>query len=148
MSYFIFNGNGDNVEGTISRIAENMADLNNLNIIQSTYKIIEDTSENFNLTRLGKKYPISYNNDIINYSYYPVKFNSKDQLKKTIEEQIKSIKNFIEQNSNHPDKNKWDNYASQLNNFNINSINYPFTKSLEEHFNDIGQPSFSILQLP
>ena len=59
-----------------------------------------------------------------------------------------NIQNFLNQNPNHPDKIKWSNYLSQLTNFDLNSLNYPFTKSLVEHFNDIGQPSLNILQLP
>jgi hypothetical protein len=148
MAYFIFNKNGDNVEGTLSRIAENINDLNNLNITQSVYKIIEDTLENFNLVKLEKKIALSYNNDSITYINFSPKFNSKEDLKESINEKIKNIQNFINLNPNHPDKNKWNNYISQLKNFDTNTINYPLTKSLEEHFNDIGQTSLNILQLP
>jgi len=48
MSYFIFLKNSDNIEGTIYKIAENQSDLNNINITQSDYKIIQDSQENFN----------------------------------------------------------------------------------------------------
>ena len=51
MVYFIFGKNLDNIEGTIYRIAENQSDLNNLNILQSDYKIIEDSQSNFNLVK-------------------------------------------------------------------------------------------------
>jgi len=37
---------------------------------------------------------------------------------------------------------------SDLNNLNLDSISYPLNKSLEQYFNDLGQPSFNILQLP
>ena len=49
MAYFIFTKNLDDVEGTLYRIAENQSDLNNLNIIQSNYKIIEVNEDNKNL---------------------------------------------------------------------------------------------------
>ncbi len=56
MSYFVFAKNFDNVSGTIYKIAENQSDLNNLNIILSDYKIIEDSQSNFNDFKLLNKY--------------------------------------------------------------------------------------------
>ena len=41
MSYFIFLKNLDNVSNSLYKIAENQSDLNNINIDQSQYKIIE-----------------------------------------------------------------------------------------------------------
>jgi hypothetical protein len=148
MTYFIFNKNGDNVEGTLSKIAENTNDLNNLNITQSVYKIIEDTLENFNLVKFEKKNAISYNGNTINF-IDSVNFNyNKIDLENHINMFKENIQNFLNQNPNHPDKIKWSNYLSQLTNFDLNSLSYPFEKSLVEHFNDIGQPSLNILQLP
>lgn len=148
MSYFIFNKNGDNVEGTLSRIAENITDLNNLNITQSVYKIIEDTLENFNLVKFGKKNALSYNENTINF-IDSVNFNyNKIDLEYHIKIFKENIQNFLNQNPYHPDKIKWSNYLSQLTNYDLNSLSYPFEKSLVEHFHDIGQPSLNILQLP
>lgn len=152
MAYLIFNNVGDNFQGCcLSKIAENENDLNNLNIIKSDLKIIEISSEDFNLIKLKKKFPLSYNGNIVNYAdpnnEIPKQMTSVN-MQKSIDAQIETIKQFIKQNPNHPDKNKWNSYLSQLANFNVNSLNYPLTKSLEEHFNDIGQPSLNILQLP
>jgi hypothetical protein len=36
----------------------------------------------------------------------------------------------------------------QLNNLNLDSITYPLNKSLEQYFNDLGQPSLNPLQIP
>jgi hypothetical protein len=58
MSYFIFN---KEFVDSIYRIAENQSDLNNLNISQTDYKIIEDSQFNFNLIKFGNKNPIKYN---------------------------------------------------------------------------------------
>ena len=147
MSYIIFNKLGDNVEGSFSRIAENITDLNNFNIIKSDYKIIEISSEDFNLIKLGKKNVVSYNGNTVNYTNETHNW-SLNTLKIYVDNCQKEIENFLKQNINHPDKNKWSNYLSQLKNFDLNTLNYPFTKSLEEHFNDIGQNALNINQIP
>jgi hypothetical protein len=64
-------------------------------------------------------------------------------------ENIKNLINFFkENNSNHPSFEIWSNYYNQLNNLNLDSISYPLDKSLEQYFNDLGQPSYNILQMP
>jgi hypothetical protein len=62
MSYFIFN---KQFVDSIYRIAENQSDLNNLNIIQSDYKIIEDSQGNFNAVKFGLKSIVRYDGDTI-----------------------------------------------------------------------------------
>ena len=59
MAYFVFNKNSENLSGVLYRIAENEFDLNNLNIIKSDYKIIEDSQDNFNAVKLNNK-TVSY----------------------------------------------------------------------------------------
>ena len=59
-----------------------------------------------------------------------------------------AIKIFLNNNLNHPLFNQWNAYYNQLSNFDTNSITYPFEKSLEQHFIDLGQPSYNILQIP
>jgi hypothetical protein len=164
MSYFIFLKNLENIENTCYRIAENQYDLNNLNINQEDYKIIEETELNFNLVKYGNKIPIKYINNVINFSI--IETNFKDQivtnvnneqiviktakqfLKEYIENFKKNIKQFLDNNKNHSLYNRWDNYYNQLNNFNLDSIDYPLNKSLEQYFKDLGQPSYNILQIP
>jgi hypothetical protein len=148
MSYFIFLKNLDNIEGTIYKIAEENEILNNLNIIQSDYKIIEDSIDNFNLVKFGKKFPIKYNDNKINYIDQTVIYNNKEDLKNHITIFSKHIKQFTDNNPNHSLFNLWDNYYIQLNNLNLDSIVYPLNKSLEQYFNDLEQPSYNILQLP
>ena len=58
------------------------------------------------------------------------------------------IKNFTDNNPNHPLFSRWTNYYTQLNNLNLDSVTYPLNKSLEQYFDDLGQPSYNILQLP
>jgi hypothetical protein len=148
MSYFIFLKNLDNVEGTIYRIAENQSDLNYLNIIQSDYKIIEDSQSNFNLVKLGTKFPIKYNNNIITYTDQIYSYTGKKELQAYVDICKSLIKQFTDNNPNHPLFSLWNNYYNQLNNLNLDNINYPLTMSLEQYFNDLGQPASNILQIP
>jgi hypothetical protein len=147
MAYFIFL-NLDNVEGSLSRIAETENDLNNLNIIKSDYKIIEDTQENFNEVKLGKKNAIKFNDNLITYIDKTVIFKDKESLKNYIEGFKRDIICFKDSNLNNPSFNLWNNYYKQLNLLNLDNITYPLNKSLEQYFNDIEQPSLNPLQLP
>jgi hypothetical protein len=147
MAYFIFLKNLDNVSGTVCKIAENQSDLNNLNITQSDYKIIEDSESNFNLVKLGNKYIDKYNSNEIIYKDQTNLFE-KNNLQLSVDNFKKLIKQFTDNNKNHPLYDRWNNYYNQLNNLNLDSITYPLNTSLEQYFNDLGQPAFNILQLP
>jgi hypothetical protein len=148
MAYFIFLKNLDNIEQTLYRIAENESDLNYLNIIQSDYKIIEDSQSNFNLVKLGNKSPVKYINNVITYVDQINLYHDEIELVSYIDNLKNTIKNFIDNNPNHPLLSRWNNYYNQLNSLNLNSITYPLNKSLEQYFNDLGQPSYNLLQLP
>jgi hypothetical protein len=148
MSYFIFLNNSDNLLGTLYRIAENESDLNNLNILKSDYKIIQDSQDNFNLVKFGNKFAEKYNNNSITYIDQTNFFQNKNELQNYVDIFKKQILQFTENNPNHLLFNRWNSYYNQLNNLNLDSITYPLNKSLEQYFNDLGQPLFSILQLP
>jgi hypothetical protein len=148
MAFFIFNKNQGDQSGNLYRIAENQSDLNNLNILQGDYKIIEDSQNNFNDVKLNNKIINGYNNETISYENINTLYNNKDLLNSHIKNTKKSIKDFLDSNINHPLFNQWNNYYNQLNNLNLDNITYPLNKSLEQYFNDLGQPSFNILQLP
>jgi len=148
MSYFIFSKDLDNIEGTLLKIAENQFDLDNLNLMKSDYKILEDSQENFINVKFGKKYPSKYNENVISFIETTTTFVDKNQLKLRIENNKITIKNYLNNNPNHSLFNLWNNYYTQLNNLNLDSIVYPLNKSLEQYFNDLGQPSLNILQLP
>jgi hypothetical protein len=145
MSYFIFN---KEFVDSIYRIAENQSDLNNLNIFLSDYKVIEDSQENFNAFKFGSKSIVRYDGDTIIFKDEVQLIKSKSNLQYQINYSKEKIKNFLENNKNHPLFSRWDSYYNQLNNFNLDSITYPSNKSLEQYFSDLGQPSFHILQLP
>jgi hypothetical protein len=148
MSYFIFTKNSENIENTCYKIAENQSDLNNLNINQESFKIIEETELNFNLVKYGNKIPLKYIDNTITYNTGEIRFKSKDFLQKNIENFKKQIKQFTDNNPNHSLLNRWNSYHNQLNNLNLDLITYPLDKSLEQYFNDLGQPSYNILQIP
>ena len=145
MSYFIFN---KEFVDSIYKIAENQSDLNNLNIIQSDYKIIEDSQENFNAFKFGSKSIVRYDGDTIIFKDEVPLIKNKFNLEFQINYFKENIKGYLEKNKNHALYNRWNDYYNQLNNFNLDSITYPSNKSLEQYFSDLGQPSFHILQLP
>jgi hypothetical protein len=147
MAYFIFNKNSDNLENTLYRIAENEFDLNNLNINQNDYKIIEVDQINFNNVKFITKIALKYNNNTITYSDVMISFQ-KESLNDYVLDFKNSIKQFINNNSNHILLSRWNSYYNQLNSLNLNSINYPLNKSLEQYFSDLGQSSLNPLQLP
>jgi len=148
MSYFIFLKNLDNIESTIYKIAENQNDLNNLNITQGDYKIIEDSQSNFDLVKLKNKYPVKYNDNVIIYIDGKNLFKDKESLQNYINSLKNQIIQFTNNNKDHSLFNLWNNYYIQLNSLNLDDIQYPLNKSLEQYLNDLGQPSYNLLQLP
>ena len=148
MAYFIFLKNLPDLTGTIYRIAENQSDLNNLNIIKSDYEIKEDSQSNFNLVKFGNKFVEKYNSENITYIDQISLFEDKNKLQNYVNNFKQQIKQFTNNNPNHPLFNQWNNYFNQLNSLDLNTITYPLNKSLEQYFNDLGQPSYNILQLP
>lgn len=147
MAYFIFL-NLNNTEGTLHKIAENENDLNSLNIIKSDYKIIEDTQENFNAVKFGTKEVLKFNNNLITYTDIITKFENKELLKSYIQNIKNHINSFKPNNLNNPFFSVCDNYLNQLNSLNLDNITYPLNKSLEKHFDDLGQTSINPLQVP
>jgi hypothetical protein len=148
MAYFIFIKNLDNVDYTIYRIAANQTDLNNLNIIESDYKIIEDSEENFNAVKLNTKEALKYNQNTITFIDMTLQFFNKQFLDNYISAVKPPIKSFLDNNPNHPSYGQWNNYYNQLNNVNTSTFNYPFNQSLETYFNNQGQLALNTLQLP
>jgi hypothetical protein len=147
MAYFVFLKNFDNISRSLYKIAENQYDLDNLNIMQSEYKIIEDSESNFNLVKFGNKYVDKYNNNNITY-VDQINLFDKISLKQYINNFKDQIKQFLDNNPNHPLFTRWNDYSNQLSSLNLDSITYPLDKSLEQYFNDLGQPSLNHLQIP
>lgn len=148
MAYFIFKKNFENTEGNLYRIAENKIDLDNFNLDLTHYKVIEDNQIDFNEIKFGNKIVLNFSNNKLNTIDNSFNFTKKQELQLHIDTIKKIIKSFIENNKNHISFSIWNNYYNQLNNLNLDSITYPLNKSLEQYFNDLGQPSYNILQLP
>jgi hypothetical protein len=147
MAYFIFLKNSGGINAGIYRIAEDQSYLNKININQNDYTIIQDSESNFLDVKYGKKVPLTYSNNIITYSDSTWRFS-----KVSLQDYINNFKNLIKQftsiNPNHPLYNQWNDYYNQLNNLNLDTITFPLEKSLEQYFNDLGQPSLNPLQVP
>jgi len=160
MSYFIFSKNLDDVTGTIYRIAENQSDLNNLNIYQPVYKIIEDSQINFDAVKYGTKNVLKYNNNDIVFEDIITTFQdsldknnvvtklAKEHLNDYILNFKNTISQFLKNNQNHQLFNRWNDYYDQLNSLNLDSIQYPLNTSLEQYFKDQNLPSLHPLQIP
>ena len=147
MPYLIFLKNSDNLDGTLFKIAENDTDLNNLCNV-NLYKVISVAENEFNQVKYGTKDPIKYLNDQITYLDIPKTFSNKERLNNYITSFKNQLNTSISNYPNHPSVNFWNTYLNQLNNLNLDTIEYPLNKSLEQYFNDLGQPSYNILQLP
>jgi hypothetical protein len=160
MSYFLFQKNLNNVDGTVYKIAENENNLNNLNIVLSDYKIIEGSLDFFNQVKYGTKQIIKYDNDliiaedlIITYSDRigpkgKVYLSAKDNLNSYVYSVKQLINPFLENNINHPEFKLWNDYLNQLNLLDLNSIQFPLNCSLEQYFKDQNLISLNPLQIP
>jgi len=148
MSYFIFLKDLDNVEGSLYRIAENQFDLDNLNIIKTDYKILEDSQANFDLVKYRNKSVFYNNNSLIFKDHQIIPIRIKIHLELYISQILHSIRNFLEINSNHILYNRWNDYYNQLNSLNLDSIPFPLNISLEQYLKNQNQTSLNTLQIP
>ena len=148
MTYFVFTKNLENIEGSLYRFAENKIDLDKLNIDVSCYTVIENNQINFNEIKNGNKIVLKYSNNTLDVIDGHFSFTEKKKLESYVNMLKNQIKEFIENNINHPLFDRWNNYYNQLNNLNLDTITYPLNKSLEQHFDDLSKPSYNILQLP
>jgi hypothetical protein len=148
MAYFIFLKNFDNISGSIYKIAENETDFENLNIVDESYKIIQDSQDNFDAVKYGTKDAISYNGNIITFEDATSVIKDKHVLKEYVDRFSRMIQHFLTNTPDDPQAQRWSDYKNQLSNLNLNSIEYPLNKSLEQYFKDQNQPSLNPLQLP
>jgi len=153
MAYFIFTKNCEDIKNTLCRMAENELDFNSLNASSDVYKIIEVSQNDFNDVKYGRKLVDSYNlENVINYVNLIYGENDIQYNKKQLQDYVTKVKSalqqFIDSNPNHGLFARCNSYLNQLTALNLDNINYPLEKSLEQHLYDIGQTSFHPLQIP
>ena len=143
MAYFIFSKHNNQ----LYKIAENENDLNNILINKDIYNIIEESQSNFDEVKYGTKIISSVNNNVINYTDIDVSYY-KNALISHKNNLLYSLELFLKNNPNHPYYQKYFDYKSQVENLNVDTFTFPMKVSLEQYFNDNGQPSFNPLQIP
>jgi len=148
MAYVVFTKNSENIEGSVYKIAENDFDLNNLNINKSDYTIIEISQSDFNNLKLDNKSVKKYNGNIVSYDEHNLIFPKKNGMLFFIEQLRYKIKFFLDNNKNHTLYNKWNDYYLQLGDLNLENIQFPLNKSLEQYLSDEGKTYLHPLQLP
>jgi mRNA-degrading endonuclease YafQ of YafQ-DinJ toxin-antitoxin module len=151
MAYYIFLKNSDNIEGSICKIAETQSDLNNLNINQTDYKIIENTSQNFDDVKTNNVIILKYSGESITF-ITKESFFKRTTLTTYINNQLKVIKQFLNNNKNHPLFQKWSDYYNILSNLDVNIIitddSVPLTISLEQYLKNQSKSYLNTLQVP
>jgi hypothetical protein len=148
MAFFIFIKDQENVVGTFYKAAETQFELDNFNIIPSSYKIIQDSDINFNFFKLSQKIPTSYSKDIITYIDLNYQFEKQENLDKYINNFKLKIKDFLNNNPENPLFNKWNDYLTELNNIDTSTISYPLNMSFEQYLNNQGKLALNPLQVP
>lgn len=141
MAFVLFNNNSD-----VYAIAENENYLNNLNIIKSDYNIFSISNENFTFIRLNQK-SIALKNGVIVYENIINNFN-KENLAMYINRFLYKINDFLKNNSNHLFFQLWKDYDTLLKSLDLNNIEYPLNKSLEEYLEQNGSIALNTLQVP
>jgi hypothetical protein len=141
MAFVIFNKSND-----VYAIADNENYLNNFNIMKHDYNIFSISNENFNFIRLSQK-SIAFVNGAIVYENIINNF-SKETLALYIKGFLYKIDNFLKNNPNHLFFQLWVDYNTLLKNLNLNNIQYPLNKSLEEYLEQNGSIALNPLQVP
>ena len=148
MAYLIFNKDLPNISGTLYRIAENETDLNNFGLNLQDFNVITITQDIFDSIRLNNKVVTKYNNNnVVEYDDYPIVFKTVDQIHNYNKNFSKKIEEFLNNNPNHPDFNKWSNYKNQLDNTRYQDLTFPLNKTLEQIYKDKNQTYFNIFEI-
>lgn len=141
MPFAVFNKHND-----IYAIADDENYLNNLNIMKSDYNIFSISNEDFNFVRLNQK-SISFVNGAIVYENQVNNYN-KERLALYINQFLIKIGYFLKSNPNHLFFQLWKNYDTLLRSLNLDNIQYPLNKSLEEYLEQNGSTALNPLQVP
>jgi hypothetical protein len=130
MNYLLFNKNLENMGGTLCRVVPTQEIVNKIN-----YNT--DQKVNVKYTENG------YSAEALNPAdFFPL---DEARLSEQIQRTITTYRNFNKTEG--VDYSEWDNYISQLENFDTSSITYPLLNSLEKYFKDNNLPYLHPLQL-
>jgi len=147
MHYLLFNKNLENMGGTLCRVVSTQEIANSINY-NNDYKVIEISDAEADDIITGQKVNVKYTeNGYSAEALNPADSFSFDEarLSDYIQNIITTYRNF--EKSEGVDYSGWDNYISQLENFDTSSITYPLLNSLEKYFKDNNLPYLHPLQL-
>ena len=133
--------------GTLIRICEDETDLNQSNVTLENYKVYDVSDDDLLALKLGTKAAIGHDGNTVTYSDDTPGWTNEEGLQMYIANFVNQIDDFLNNNSGHPQYDKWNNYKTQLNNFDTSSLSYPHTGSLQKHFSDNSQPFYHHSQL-
>ena len=140
MAYLIFNNNNDLV-----KIAANDSDRDSQNIVLSDHTVENVSDSDFLKIRTGVLIA-TYNGTNVTTTEFVV--GSESNLQKILNDRIKLLSPFIENNLNNPLYNSLNRYKEYLENFNISSITLPLNKTWEEYCNENSITFYHPLQIP
>jgi len=131
------------------RIAEDDAEKNSLNINVDDYRIIEISSADFSGVQLGTKKVDSTTTDSITFTdITPTGWPDADLLKSRLRDNMKSIEQFLKNNSSNAMYSFWNTYKSTLENFDYSGVTFPMTQTWEQYCADNSIAFKNMLQLP
>lgn len=154
MAYLVFQKSNKG----LYKIYSNDTELNNANDLpENLYIKLIISSSDFDDVQLGIKFPKIDDQNNISYDLITNIQNfgiqSIEQLNKILNNKYRAVNDFLNNNKNHPDFVKWQNYFNTLNKYIIdktlfNGINYPLNQTFEEFLKSKGETVLNILQLP
>ena len=154
MAYLVFQKSNKG----LYKIYSNDIELNNANDLpENLYIKLIISSSDFDDVQLGIKIPKIDDQNNISYDLISNIQNfgiqSIEQLNKILNNRYGAVNDFLNNNKNHPDFVKWQNYSNTLNKYIIdktllNGINYPLNQTFEEFLKSKGESILNILQLP
>mgnify|MGYP003154634654 CR=1 FL=1 len=133
MAYAILNNN------QLYRVAIDDAAKTNLNINEPDYTIIDITDEEFHKLRKGEAN--------ITHSDGSYTVTDIDELKLVIKNHMNWLKDFKQDNENHPMINDIINYIQFLKEFDTSSVTYPMNQSFYDLIESQSQTTISPLQI-
>jgi hypothetical protein len=147
MAYLIFRKDLEGQNNSLTHIAENQNDLNNL-FLNDTHKIIEVSNSDFLNIKLIKKLAIKFNGDTVTYSE-PLDYTKYNKIgvKINMDSVINDFNNTLKNNPNSYFKDRINNYVSFLKNYNIDNLPDPLPMSLEEYLYNNNQTVLIPLQV-